>query len=116
MVIVLLLPWGALLVPPAKVEPRTALAATGLLTAVFLQLGYTSSLPDTSYLTLLDKLYLLTYILTVVVLFEVLVTARWVLGDKESPESIARSRRLDHRMLAIEILAFAGGVAWLLWR
>ena len=115
MVIALLLTWGALLVPPAKVEPRTALAATGLLTAVFLQLGYSSTLPDTGYLTLLDKIYLLAYFLIVVVLFEVLVTASWVLGDQESPASIARARRLDLRMLYIQMGVFAGGVALLIW-
>jgi|GEM_PF-392262 len=116
LVIVMLLPWGALLMPPSKVEPRTALAATGLLTAVFLQIGYATNLPDTGYLTLLDKIYLLTYVLIVTVLFEALITARWVLHDKESPESIARARRLDHRVLLLEILVFAGGVAWLIWR
>jgi hypothetical protein len=115
MVIVLVLSWGALLLAPDKVEGRTALAATGLLTAVFLQLGYSSTLPEVGYLTLLDKIYLLVYVLIVIVLFESLITARWVRGANESPESMARAKRVDHITLTGEISIFVIGVLLLMF-
>lgn len=58
----------ALLLDPAHVEARIGLSITALLTLVAMQFTMLSSLPDVAYLTLVDQLYLTSYlyILTVI--------------------------------------------------
>ena len=114
LVIVLLLCWSALLVSPERVEVRTAIPATGLLTAVFLQLSYSSSLPDVSYLTLLDKIYVLAYILVILVLGHAILIAYRLQASGDDEQAIAKARRLDHVMVASQIVVFGGFVTTLL--
>jgi hypothetical protein len=114
LVIVLLLCWSALLVSPERVEVRTAIPATGLLTAVFLQLSYSSSLPDVSYLTMLDKIYVLAYILVILVLGHAIFIAHRLQASGGSETAIARARRFDYLMVASQVTVFGGFVATLL--
>ena len=58
----------ALVLDPSHVEARVGLAITALLTLVATQFTAAGSLPEVSYLTLLDQIYILSYlyILTVI--------------------------------------------------
>lgn len=58
----------ALLLDPDHVEARIGLAITSLLTLVAMQFTMQSSLPDVAYLTLLDQVFLLSYLYIVVVI------------------------------------------------
>ncbi len=58
----------ALLLDPAHVEARIGLAITALLTLVAMQFTMLSNLPDVAYLTLLDQLYLASYMYILVVI------------------------------------------------
>lgn len=58
----------ALLLDPEHVEARIGLAITALLTLVAMQFTMLSSLPDVAYLTLLDQLYLVSYLYIIVVI------------------------------------------------
>jgi hypothetical protein len=113
LVISMLLTWSALLIDPEKVEPRTGLPATSLLTAVFLQLGYSQTLPDVGGPVLMDKIYVLAYVLIILVLIEATATARWA-RDGLKISGVARAYRLDRAMLVFQILAFFGGTALLI--
>ena len=112
LVIVIAASWGALLLKPQYVDSRIALSVTALLTTVFLQQSYSSTLPNIGYLVLLDKIYVLAYLLITISILEAIVTADWI--KDESPENSARVVRLDRRLLAIQIVVFFGGVALLL--
>ncbi|MEB3290125.1 MAG: hypothetical protein VKI82_09420 [Leptolyngbya sp.] len=69
---------AALLLAPQHIDSRIALPVTDLLTAVFLQETYADSLPDLSYLVLIDKIYGISYILIFVSILEGIITAYWV--------------------------------------
>ncbi len=112
LVIVIAASWGALLLKPQYVDSRIALSVTALLTTVFLQQSYSATLPNISYLVLLDKIYALAYLLIVVSILEVIVTADLI--KNERPESYARVVQLDHTLLAIQIVVFVVGVALLI--
>ena len=111
--ITMILTWSALLIHPEKVEPRTALPATGLLTAVLLQLGYSEQLPDIGHLMLMDKIYVLSYVLIVFVLGEAIIMARWAHREAEKSR-VARAHRLDRIMLGLQIITFCAGTAFLI--
>lgn len=112
LIIVLFLSWSATLIHPENVDVRTAMPATAMLTAMFLQLTYSASLPDLGELVLLDKIYVLVYLLIVVVMAEALVTAHWLRVDEVG--GIARARRADRITLAIELVVFVVGSAALI--
>jgi hypothetical protein len=114
LLLVLVLAWSALLVHPDRVDVRSAMAATALLTAVFLQLSYSSTLPEVGYLTLLDRVYVLAYILIVGVLASTLATARYIAGAGGTAQAVSRAIHFDHLSLLAQILAFAGVMAVLL--
>jgi hypothetical protein len=70
--IVMLISIGALLLHPDYIDTRSSLPIGGLLTAVFLQQSYNSALPDTGYMVLMDKIYLVCYVILSLVLFQVI--------------------------------------------
>jgi len=58
----------SLLLDPSHVEARVGLAITALLTLVALQFTMLSGLPEVTYLTLIDQVYLLSYLYILAVL------------------------------------------------
>lgn len=72
LLIVILISIGALILHPAHVDTRSSLPIGGLLTAVFLQQSYSGALPDSGYMVLMDKIYLLSYIIISLVLLQVI--------------------------------------------
>lgn len=58
----------ALLLDPTHVEARIGLAITALLTLVAMQFTMQSGLPEVAYLTLLDQIYLLSYLYVLIVI------------------------------------------------
>jgi hypothetical protein len=58
----------ALLLDPTHVEARIGLAITALLTLVAMQFTMQAGLPEVAYLTLLDQIYLLSYLYVLVVI------------------------------------------------
>jgi hypothetical protein len=58
----------ALLLDPVHVEARIGLSITALLTLVAMQFTMLANLPDVSYLTLLDQLYLASYLYVLIVI------------------------------------------------
>jgi len=100
---------AALLIRPQDLDVRTALPAGALLTAIFLQKSYSDSLPDLGYLILMDKIYLVAYALIVATLIRAIMAYHATDGanEKRMKEIVA----LDRRLLALNLLLFAGAVA-----
>lgn len=62
-----------LMVNPRSIDARLTLPMGALLSAIFLQRGYSDTLPDLGYLVFMDKIYLLAYPLILVVLIRAIV-------------------------------------------
>jgi hypothetical protein len=102
--------WITLLIHPSFTEVRTAMPATALLTTVFLQQSYSESLPEVGNLVLLDKIYVLAYLVIILTIAEVIITASWV--RTEDKLDFARAKRLDILTLLSTLLVFTVGAAY----
>lgn len=108
LVVVMLVSIGALLLHPQYIDPRSQLPIGSLLTAVFLQQSYNSALPDTGYMVLMDKIYLLCYLLISGVLLQVIIAGNLLVkGSKASVKKVD----MQERWLALTFaLLFGVGV------
>lgn len=106
LIIVMLVSIGALILHPTHIDTRSSLPIGGLLTAVFLQQSYSNALPDTGYMVLMDKIYLLSYLLISLVLLQVIRAGNDLTKGKPEHQIIRRERRRARLYLAI----FALGV------
>ncbi|MBV6442293.1 MAG: hypothetical protein EPGJADBJ_04003 [Saprospiraceae bacterium] len=104
--IVMLVSIGALILHPSHIDTRSSLPIGGLLTAVFLQQSYSDALPDTGYMVLMDKIYLLCYFLISLVLLQVIRAGNDLLRAKPEHLIIRRERRLAR----LYFVVFAVGV------
>lgn len=108
LIVVMFVSIGALILHPSHVDTRSSLPIGGLLTAVFLQQSYSNALPDTGYMVLMDKIYLLAYVLISLVLLQVIRGGNWLVGHQRLSET--RLVRLERRLAAFYLLAFFMGV------
>ena len=106
LLVVMLVSIGGLLLHPTYIDTRSSLPIGGLLTAVFLQQSYSDALPDTGYMVLMDKIYLLSYILISLVLLQMIRAGNDQVRGKTDQQIIRRERRLARVFLA----AYALGV------
>jgi hypothetical protein len=96
--------WIALLLNPMLTETRAALPASALLTTVFLQQSYNGALPDTGGLVLLDKIYVVAYVLIVITLARIIVNSRAV--EEMDSSAIHRLRARDAVALLAQLFIF----------
>ncbi|WP_051543066.1 hypothetical protein [Thiothrix lacustris] len=112
LLIVLLLGCSALFIHPTYTEVRLAAPATALLSLVFLQQAYSASLPEVGYLVLLDKVYVLAYILVVGLMLSTIITSSWIrTGDEVQ---IKRTIQWDKLIVICMLLFFVVGTSVLL--
>jgi len=104
-------------------EVRLAIPTTVLLTLVFLQQGYKDQLPELPYLTYLDKIYAIAYLITLASFLLYLWGANQLAGARAAtggqtreptPELLSKLERLDHafQFWALLALLILGTVAW----
>jgi hypothetical protein len=106
LIVVIIVSIGSLLLHPSYIDTRSSLPIGGLLTAVFLQQTYNDALPDTGYMVLMDKLYLLCYVLISLVLLQIILAGN-ALTKGISDTVIVRQER---RQMLLYLLIFALGV------
>ncbi|MEZ4917860.1 MAG: hypothetical protein R2792_02050 [Saprospiraceae bacterium] len=109
--IVMLVSIGALLLHPNYIDTRSNLPIGGLLTAVFLHQSYGDALPDIGYMVLMDKIYLLAYLIISLVLLQVIRAGNRVLMEYE----VAPIQRFERWLARGYALLFALGVLALCW-
>lgn len=97
----------ALLISPKSIDARLALPMGALLSAIFLQRGYSDTLPDLGYLVLMDKIYLLTYPLILAVLIRAIKAYRQ--GRDATGEELERIQRVDRQSILLLGSIFAVG-------
>lgn len=102
--IILLASWTALLLHPAELSSRAAMTGTALLTTVFMQQGYTSKLPELNYLVLLDRIYVVVYLLIIVSLFQVVIQG--AMDKRHALDDYSRAKLLDVISVAVQAVVF----------
>ena len=112
LLIVLSMSLATLLIHPTQVDLRMSLPTTGLLTTVFLQQSYTSSLPDTGNLVLLDRIYVLAYLVIIATLITAMRSAHQM---EVAPDNAASIRRIDRIVLAAASLLMIAGSLWMIF-
>ena len=111
LLVVMLVSIGALLLHPSYIDTRAQLPIGGLLTAVFLQQSYAAALPDTGYMVLMDKIYLLCYLIISFVLLRVIWVGNKVIQTSASEQQVIHRKE---RLLALAlVLLFCVLVAFL---
>lgn len=104
-VIILLACWTALLLHPSQLASRAAMTGTALLTTVFMQQGYTSNLPELNYLVLMDKIYVVVYLLIIVSLVQVVIQG--ALEKVHTKDDFRKAARIDKISVLLQAMAFA---------
>jgi len=102
--IILLACWTALLLHPSELSSRAAMTGTALLTTVFMQQGYTTKLPELNYLVLLDKVYVVVYILILISLAQVVIQG--AMDKKHSLDDYTRAQFIDKVSVAAQAVIF----------
>ena len=110
MFIVLLAGISALFVKTDDFDVRLAMAATGLLTLIFLQQGYAGDLPSTAPVVVMDEIYALAYAAVGATFLRVVYTTARLRVHHGSAEAYAST---DHLMAALLSVGFVVGSALL---
>jgi len=103
-VIILLACWTALLLHPTQLASRAAMTGTALLTTVFMQQGYTSNLPELNYLVLMDKIYVVVYLLIIVSLVQVVIQG--ALEKLHTKDDFRKAAIIDKASVVLQALSF----------
>ena len=111
LLVVMLSNVGAVLLHPSYIDARVMMPAGALLTTVFLQQSYTSNLPDIGYMVLMDQIYIVSYILIIVSLIQIIITANW--AQPEDEESFEKVRKYDYKFLGIQSGVFLVSIIFL---
>jgi hypothetical protein len=104
LVVVLLSGLVALMVIPTDSSTRIFMPSTALLTLVFLQQSYSSSLPKVSGLVLLDHIYVIAYLLTLLSLGWIIKAS--LMMEKSEGSADMTIRKYDRYLLALNVLVF----------
>lgn len=102
--IILLACWTALLLHPSQLASRAAMTGTALLTTVFMQQGYTSNLPEVNYLVLMDKIYVVVYLLIIISLVQVVIQGG--LDKKHQLDDYEKAQFMDKVSVAVQAVIF----------
>ncbi len=113
LLVVIVASLGALLIHPNYMDARISLPIGGLLSCVFLQQSYSSALPDVGYMVLMDKIYLLSYVLIAVIMLRVIRVGNIRKRSKEADMLWLLAK--DRRRAALFFGMFLAGVGGLVW-
>ena len=102
--IVLIANWTALLLHPTQLASRVAMTGTALLTTVFLEQGYSSNLPEVNYLVLMDKIYVVVYLLIIASLIQVVIQG--ALEKRHLLNEFKRAQWVDKISVVVQAVAF----------
>lgn len=105
LVVVLITSLGATFIFPGYIDARIYLPIGGLLSAVFLQQSYSESLPDIGFMVLMDKIYVLSYVVIIINLIQAIITANMVSSEEDA--DIQRVNKIDKIFSVVSFLSFA---------
>lgn len=102
---------AALVLPSVEFDARSALLAGALLTTVFLQKTYSDMLPNVGYLVLMDKIYVIAYVVIFAGLIRAIYSHIRLLDLPDSAQ--AGTWRVDRMLFIVLGLFFSGASAFL---
>ncbi|MEZ5044819.1 MAG: hypothetical protein R2828_33285 [Saprospiraceae bacterium] len=114
LLIVVVASLGALLIHPSNIDARISLPIGGLLSAVFLQQSYSSALPDVGYMVLMDKIYLLVYMLIASIMLRVVLSGNTIAKLKKATD-IQQIKRRDTYLILLLLALLAIGISILVF-
>ncbi|HMQ47689.1 MAG TPA: hypothetical protein PKA00_09410 [Saprospiraceae bacterium] len=112
LLVVILACLGALFIYPTYLDARVSLPIGGLLSCVFLQQSYSSALPDVGYMVLMDKIYLLSYLLIALIMLNVMISGNRMARDPD--RNIPRIYRGNKWLAGGLLVAYLLGVVLLI--
>jgi hypothetical protein len=112
LVIIVALSWSIFWMTDESIAGRTRITATGVLTIVAYQFVVGEDLPRIAYLTLLDKVMILSFVLLAVTVVQSLIVAQYQKDDMPRAKRIDRFSRLlfpgTYLLLLLLVLAASG--------
>jgi hypothetical protein len=102
--IVLTANWTALMLHPNQLASRVAMTGTALLTTVFLEQSYSSNLPEVNYLVLMDKIYVVVYLLITASLVQVVIQG--ALDKKHLGNEYRTAKVVDKASVVLQAAVF----------
>jgi hypothetical protein len=104
-------------IAPMGWEVRVGIPSTSLLTLIFLQQTYQSSIPDFHYLTFLDSIYNLCYMVDLILFALFLWAAKIYHAAAEEDHKIVAAyiEKIDHRFQVVLTLGLIFGVVGDWW-
>lgn len=103
--IVMLITFCAFLAAPELIDARLTLTITGLFAAVALQFTSSDELPPVGYMTLMDKIYILSYGAILLATMLAIISSRHV-----AKERLDRAAKLDRWAIMALLTLFFGGI------
>jgi hypothetical protein len=100
LLVVLIAGLVSLYVRAENFDTRLALAGSGLLTLIFLQLGYSGDLPASVPVVLMDNLYAVGYLVIIITFGRIMWTTHKLHHLPAEEQSDNRFMRTDHRLAA----------------
>ena len=113
LVIVLFTNWLALLLSPTRIDVRTAMPATALLTTVFLQQASLAAIPQVASLVLMDKIYAAAYGVIVLTFARIIWDNTHV--KEEDAQAVRQMHRTDLISLALQVTGFVLVTGVMVW-
>lgn len=106
LLVVIIASLGGLLIHPSYIDARISLPIGGLLSCVFLQQSYSDAIPDVGYMVLMDRIYLLSYLLIAVIMLRVIVVGNATAWGKQDDVAILcrNDRRRSFWLLIIYLI------------
>jgi hypothetical protein len=80
------------------------MTGTALLTTVFMQQGYTSNLPEVNYLVLMDKIYVVVYLLIILSLVQVVIQG--AMDKKHLLDDFRKAQLIDKTSVVVQAMVF----------
>ncbi len=103
---------GALFITPQYLDARISLPIGALLSCVFLQQSYSSALPDVGYMVLMDKIYLMSYLLIALILLRTVLMGNRMSKNEEI--NILKQKKADRRLAMVYFGLYGLGIILLI--
>ena len=113
LVIVLFTNWLALTLSPTRIDVRTAMPATALLTTVFLQQASLDAIPQVASLVLMDKIYAVAYGVLVLTFARIVWDNTHI--KEEDVQAVRQMHRMDLISLALQVVGFVLVTSVMVW-
>ena len=113
LVIVLFTNWLALLLSPTRIDVRTAMPATALLTAVFLQQASLDAIPQVASLVLMDKIYAVAYGVLVLTFARIVWDNAHI--NEQDVQAVRQMQRMDLIILTLQVTGFVLVTGLMVW-